>query len=76
MSPEKVLGKFVSFELMVKDYKHVENIAHGNTSAPEPQVVAFKATKEKNEEGVACKGLPIDPSMLNDDEMDLIIKSF
>jgi hypothetical protein len=29
MSPEKVLGKFVIFELMVKDYKHVENIVKG-----------------------------------------------
>jgi hypothetical protein len=64
----------MSLELMVKDSKHVENIAHSNTSTPEPQAVTFKATKEK--EGTASKGLPIDPSKQNDDEMMLIIKSF
>jgi hypothetical protein len=44
MTPEEVLGKFVSFELMVKDSIHVENISHGNSSTPKPQPVAFKAT--------------------------------
>jgi hypothetical protein len=26
MSPEKVIGKFVSFELMIKDSKHIVNL--------------------------------------------------
>jgi hypothetical protein len=49
MSPEKVIGKFVSFELMIKDSKHILNLEQGVTSTPEMQPVAFKATKEKKE---------------------------
>jgi hypothetical protein len=75
MTPEEVLRKFVSFELMVKDSRHVENITHDNTSTPEPQPVAFKATKEKEEETTPSMGLPIDPSKL-DNVMALIIKVF
>jgi hypothetical protein len=44
MTPKEVLGKFVSFELLVKDSRHVENIAHGNSSTPEPQPIALNAT--------------------------------
>jgi hypothetical protein len=29
MSPEEVIGKFVSFELMVKDSKHIVNLEQG-----------------------------------------------
>jgi hypothetical protein len=29
MSPEEVIGKFVSFELMIKDYKHIVNLEQG-----------------------------------------------
>jgi hypothetical protein len=47
MSPEEVIGKFVSFELMIKDSKHIVNLEQGATSIPEVQLVAFKATKEK-----------------------------
>jgi hypothetical protein len=50
MSPEEVIGKFVSFELMIKDSKHIDNLEQGATSTPEVQPVAFKATKEKKEE--------------------------
>jgi hypothetical protein len=28
MSPEEVIGKFVSFELMIKDSKHIVNLLH------------------------------------------------
>jgi hypothetical protein len=45
MSPEEVIGKFVSFELMVKDSKHIVNLEQVGTSTPEAQLVAFKATK-------------------------------
>jgi hypothetical protein len=38
--------------------------------------VAFKATKEKKEGTTPSKGLPLDPSKLNNDDMALIIKSF
>jgi hypothetical protein len=75
MSPEEVIGKFVSFELMIKDSKHIVNLEQGGTSAPEVQPVAFKATEEKKEESTSSR-LPIDASKLDNKEMALIIKSF
>jgi hypothetical protein len=44
MSLEEVIGKFVSFELMIKDSKHIFNLEQGATSALEVQPIAFKAT--------------------------------
>jgi hypothetical protein len=73
MSPEEVIGKFVSFELMIKGSKQI--IERGATSTPEVQPVAFKATEEKKEESTSSK-LPIDASKLDNEEMALIIKSF
>jgi hypothetical protein len=73
MSPEEVIGKFVSFELMVKGSKQI--IERGATSTPEVQPVAFKATKEKKEESTSSR-LPIDASKLDNEKMTLIIKSF
>jgi hypothetical protein len=75
MSPEEVIGKFVSFELMIKDSKHIVNLEHGATSTPEVQPIAFKATKDKKEESTSSR-LPIDASKLDNKEMALIIKSF
>jgi hypothetical protein len=34
MPPEEVIGKFVSFELMIKDSKHIDNLERGATSTP------------------------------------------
>jgi hypothetical protein len=45
MSPEEVIGKFVSFELMIKGSKKI--IEQGISSTPEMQPVAFKATEER-----------------------------
>jgi hypothetical protein len=73
MSPEEVIGKFVSFELMIKGSKQI--IEQGDTSTPEVQPVAFKATKKKKEESTSSR-LPIDTSKLDNEEMALIIKSF
>jgi hypothetical protein len=75
MSPEEVIGKFVSFELMIKGSKQIVNLEQGGTSTPEVQPVAFKATKEKKEESTSSK-LPIDASKLDNEEMTLVIKSF
>jgi hypothetical protein len=75
MSPEEVIGKFMSFELMIKDSKHIVNLEQGATSTPDVQPVAFKATEEKKEESTPSR-LPIDASKLNNEEMALIIKSF
>jgi hypothetical protein len=73
MSPEEVIGKFVSFELMIKESKHIVNLEQGATSTPEVQPVAFKATKEKKKESTSSR-LPIDASKLDNEEMVLIIK--
>jgi hypothetical protein len=74
-SPEEVIGKFVSFELMIKDSKHIVNLEQGGTSTLEVQPVAFKATEEKKEESTSSR-LPIDASKLDNEEIALIIKSF
>jgi hypothetical protein len=73
MSPEEVIGKFVSFELMIKGSKQI--VEQGGTSTPEVQPVAFKATEEKKDESTSSR-LPIDASKLDNEEMTLIIKSF
>jgi hypothetical protein len=73
MSPEEVIGKFVSFELIIKGSKQI--IERGATSTREVQPVAFKATEEKKEESTSSR-LPIDASKLDNEEMTLIIKSF
>jgi hypothetical protein len=75
MSFEEVIGKFVSFELMIKDSKHIVNLEQGATSTPKVQPVAFKVTEEKKEESTPSR-LPIDASKLDNEEMTLIIKSF
>jgi hypothetical protein len=51
MSHEELLGKFLSHEILVRDSKYIEDLAQGNVSSTESQVVAFKATNEK-------KGIP------------------
>jgi hypothetical protein len=75
MSPEEVTNKFVSFELMIKDSKHIVNLEQGATSPPEVQPIAFKATEEEKKESTSSR-LPIDTSKLDNEEMTLIIKSF
>jgi hypothetical protein len=73
MSPKEVIGKFVSFELMIKGSKKI--IEQGATSTSEVQPVAFKATEEKKEDSTPSR-VPIGASKLDNEEMALIIKSF
>jgi hypothetical protein len=73
MSPEEVIGKFVSFELMIKGSKKI--IEQGASSTLDVQPVAFKATEEKKEDSTPSR-VPIDASKLDNEEMALIIKSF
>jgi hypothetical protein len=73
MSPKEVIGNFVSFELMIKGSKKINEL--DGTSTPEAQPVAFKATEEKKEESTSSRQ-PIDASKLDNEEMVLIIKSF
>jgi hypothetical protein len=76
MFPDEVISKFVRFKLMVKDSKHIRNMDHGVTLIPELPPVAFKTKKEKNDETTPSKGLQIDTSKIDHEEMALIIKSF
>jgi hypothetical protein len=73
MSPEEVIGKSVSFKLMIKGSKQI--VEQGGTSTPEVQPVAFKATEEDKKESMPSR-VPIDASKLDNEEMALIIKSF
>jgi 3D (Asp-Asp-Asp) domain-containing protein len=75
MSFEEVIGKFVSFELMIKGSKHIVNLEQGGTSTLEVQPVAFKSTEEEKKESTPSR-IPIDASKLDNNEMALIIKSF
>jgi hypothetical protein len=75
ISPEEVISKFVSFELMIKDSKHIVNLKQGATSTFEVQPIAFKATEEKKDEPTPSR-LSFDASKLDNEEMALIIKSF
>jgi hypothetical protein len=72
MSPEEVIGNFVSFELMIKGSKKIIELDGPSTSEAQP--VAFKATEEKEESTSSRQ--PIDASKLDNEEMALIIKSF
>jgi hypothetical protein len=62
MSPEEVIRKFVSFELMIKGSKHIVDLEQGGTSTPEMQPVAFKATEEKKEESTSSFSPSTPPS--------------
>jgi hypothetical protein len=73
MTPEEVIGNFVSFELMIKGSKKI--IELDGPSTTEAQSVAFKATEEKTKESTSSRQ-PIDASKLDNEEMALIIKSF
>jgi hypothetical protein len=73
MTPEEVIGNFVSFECMIKGSKKINELDEPSTSEAQP--VAFKATEEKKEESTPSRQ-PIDASKLDNEEMALIIKSF
>jgi hypothetical protein len=73
MTPEEVIGNFVSFELMIKGSKKINELDGPSTSEAQP--IAFKATEEKKEESTSSRTL-IDASKLDNKEMTLIIKSF
>jgi hypothetical protein len=75
MSPEEVIGKFVSFELMIKGSKQIINLEQGGTSTPKVQPIAFKATEEEKKDSTPSR-IPIDASKLDNEKMALIIKSF
>jgi hypothetical protein len=47
MSPKEVIGKFVSFELMIKDSKHIVNLDQGATLYPRCNPLHSKQWKKR-----------------------------
>jgi hypothetical protein len=74
MTPEEILGKFVSGSMMVKEARYVDGALNGPLPVYEPQLVALKATSSR--EALPNKVAQVEAVGLNEDEMALIIKSF
>jgi hypothetical protein len=72
MTPEEVLGKFVSGRMMIKEARYVDDALNGPINEPQP--LALKATRSK--EMLPSKVAQIEAVGLNDEEMALIIKRF
>src|SRR5688500_3753392 len=72
MSPEEVLGKFVSGRMMIKEARYVDDALNGTIHEPQP--IALKATKSK--EALPSKVAQVEAAGLNNEEMALIIKRF
>src|SRR5688572_26789981 len=74
MTPEDILGKFVSGRMMVKEARYVDDALNGPLPVYEPQPVALKATSSR--ETLPSKVAQVEAAGLNEDEMALIIKCF
>jgi hypothetical protein len=74
MTPEEILGKFVSGRMMVKEARYVDDALNGPLLVYEPQPVALKATSSK--EALPSKVAQVEAAGLNENEMALIIKHF
>jgi hypothetical protein len=74
MTPEEILGKFVSGRMMVKEARYVDDALNGHMPVYEPQPVALKATSSR--EALPSKVAQVEAAGLNEDEMALIIKRF
>jgi hypothetical protein len=74
MTPEEILGKFVSGRMMVKEARYVDDALNGPLPIYEPQAVALKATRSK--EALPSKVAQVKAAGLNEEEMALIIKRF
>jgi hypothetical protein len=74
MTPEEILGKFVSGRMMIKEARYVDEALNGPMPIYEPQTVALKATSSR--EALPSKVAQVEAVGLNEDEMALIIKRF
>jgi hypothetical protein len=72
MTPEEILGKFVSGRMMVKEARYLDDALNGPLPVHEPQTVTLKATS--NRETLPSKVAQVEAAGLNEDEMALIIK--
>jgi hypothetical protein len=68
MTPEEILGKFVSRRMMIKEARYIDEALNGPMPIYEPQTVALKATSSRE--------ALVETAGLNEDEMALIIKRF
>jgi hypothetical protein len=74
MTLEEILRKFVSGHMMVKEARYVDDALNGPLPIYEPQLVALKATS--NKEALPSKVAQVEAAVLNEEEMALIIKRF
>jgi hypothetical protein len=74
MTPDEILGKFMSGLMMVKEVRYVDYALNEPLPLHEPQSVALKATNSM--EALPSKVAQVEAARLNDDEMVLIIKRF
>jgi hypothetical protein len=74
MTPDKILGKFVSRRMMVKEAWYVDDALNGPLPIYKPQPIALKATSSR--ETLPSKVAQVEAAGLNEDEMALIIKRF
>ena len=74
MTPEEILGRFVSGCMMIKEARYVDEALNGPMPIYEPQTVALKATSSR--EALPSKVAQVEAARLNEDEMALIIKRF
>jgi hypothetical protein len=74
MTPEEILGKFVSGRMMVKEARYTDDALNSPLPVYEPQPVALKTTRSR--EALPSKVEQVEAVGLNEDEMVLIIKRF
>jgi hypothetical protein len=72
ITPEEILGKFVSGRMMIKEARYVDEALNGPIH--EPQTVSLKATSSR--ETLPSKVAQVEAAGLNENEMALIIKRF
>jgi hypothetical protein len=72
MTPEEILGKFVSERMMIKEARYIDEALNGPIH--EPQTIALKATSSR--EALPSKVAQVEATRLNKEEMALIIKCF
>jgi hypothetical protein len=49
MTPEEILGKFVSGRMMVKEARYVDDALNGPLTIHEPQTVALKGNQQQGD---------------------------
>jgi hypothetical protein len=74
MTPEEILGKFVSGRMMVKEARYVDDALNDPLPVYVPQSIALKATSSR--EALPNKVAQVEAAGLNEDEMTLITKRF